>query len=153
MRSSWLLVASAISLVACSKDWSERELVPVVVSLGSSGAVTVSMPSGLKRTSKEGVLAIYESETADGPLIYVVALTASDDTADSYIAGSKDGSDFEKRDVPGGFGIAYQSDGPLVHVVKKLGSKFLTCDASFPGGTKGGAKRADLIWRICTSMK
>lgn len=153
MRSSWLLLASALSLVACSKDWSERELVPVTVGLGSSGTVTVSMPSGLKRTSKEGVLGVYESETSGGPLIYVVALTASYDTADSYIAGSKDGSDFEKRDVPDGFGIVYQSDGPHVHVVKKLGDRFLTCDASFPGDSRGGEKRADMLWRICTSMK
>ncbi len=153
MRSSWLVVASALSLVACSKDWSDRDLVPVSVNLGSSGTFTVSMPSGLKRTSKEGVLGIYESETADGPSVYVVALMASDDAADSYIAGCKDGSDFEKRAVPGGFGIVYQSNGPRVHVVKKIGDKFLTCDGSFPDGTKGGAKRSDLIWRICSSMK
>jgi hypothetical protein len=154
MRRSFLLaLVVAISAVGCTKDWTDRDLAPVSVNLGNGGTFTVSMPGGLKRTTPDGPLGIYESENNDGPTLFLVASSYSSDNADSYIAGSKDGSAFEKRDVPDGFGVAYETNGPSVHVVRKIGAKFFTCDGSFPGGTKDRAKRLDLIWRICASMK
>jgi hypothetical protein len=152
MRS--LAVLALFVLIGCSKDWTDRELVPVSVNLGNGKIFSVSMPAGLKRTSAEGPLGIYESETTgDAPFLMLAALGASDGDADAFIAGTKDGSDFEKREVPNGFGVVYESGGPHVHVVRKIGATFFTCDASFAGGTKDRAKRLDLIWRICTSAK
>jgi hypothetical protein len=153
MRSSLSILAAFVVIAGCTKDWSDRELVPVSVNLAERGTFTISIPSGLNRTSVPGPLAIYDTDGNDGPYVMLAALTFSDDSADAFIAATPDGSDFEKRDVPGGFGVVYESGGPHAHVVKKIGATYLTCDASFSGGTKDRAKRLDLIWRICTSMK
>ncbi|MEO7109026.1 MAG: hypothetical protein ABI183_01200 [Polyangiaceae bacterium] len=68
MRQSCLLaVVVAVVAFGCTKDWTDRELAPVSVNLASGGTFTVSMPAGLKRTTPDGSLGIYESENNDGP--------------------------------------------------------------------------------------
>lgn len=149
-----LAVVAFVSLIGCTKDWTDRELVPVSVDLGSGKTFTVSMPNGLKRSSPAGPLGTYEAENiGGGPYVMLAALSFSEGDADGYIAGTADGSEFEKREVPNGFGVTYDDGGPHVHVVRKINTTYLTCDASFVGGTKDRTKRLDLIWRICSSMK
>ncbi|MEO8874690.1 MAG: hypothetical protein ABI461_03805 [Polyangiaceae bacterium] len=151
--SCFALIVSC-AMIGCAKDWPDREIVPVPLNLGNVGTFSISLPSGLKRSTQDGPLAIYEGEGSGAPYVLVSGTNfGSDETPENFIAGSKDGSSFENKDVQGGYGVAYESDGPHVHVQKKVGTKILTCDASMPGGTKDRAKRAAAIFRICTSMK
>ena len=150
------LVISAVICVfgfGCQKDWTDRDLVPTPMSLGEVGKYTISLPSGMKRSSADGLLAIFEGD--DGAPYVIVSGSSFPfrESADDYIAGSTDGKDFEKKDVPGGFAVAYENNGPHVHAQRKVGTGYLTCDASMSGGTKDRAKRADRVLAICASMK
>jgi hypothetical protein len=142
-----------VALFACqpNPDWTKRELKPTTVELGNGVKVSMSVPDGLKRSNAVGeASARYESAAGDGPL---VSISIDDGLRQEMFTTAPAGaSGFEKRELANGEGFVYQKDGPHVHVRKKIGASAITCDAFFLGQSKDDLKRAETLWKICSSM-
>lgn len=150
----WTPLVVLVSLVACQKGWTERELKPTDVKLGSGTVVKISLPDGVKRSNgDDAVVAMLEPTPLDGPSVILTRAGSTPlyDSADAYIKDSHDGQ-LEKRDVAGGWGVGYERGGPHVHVTKKIGSVYVECDAAFDGGPKDLKARTEMIWKICSSI-
>ena len=142
-----------VAVVACqpNPDWTKRDLKPTTVELNGGVKVSMSVPDGLKRSNAVGeASARYESEAGDGPL---VSVSVDDGLRQEMFTTAPPGaSGFEKRALSDGEGFVYQKDGPHVHVRKKVGTSGITCDAFFLGQTKDDLKRAETLWKVCSSM-
>ena len=148
-RGSLLLVG----IVAChDKGWTEREQKPTSLDLGGGVKLTVSVPDGLKRTNAEGdASARFESIVEGGPFVSVYADASN---LQELVTVPPPGSTgLDKRELPDGYGFLYAKDGPHVHLTRKIGKSTINCDGFFLGTNKDDLERADMLWKICASVK
>ena len=142
-----------VALAACqpNPDWTKRDSKPTSFELASAVKLTMSVPEGLKRSNAVGdASARFESESGDGP---IVSVSIDDGLRQEMFTATPPGSTgFEKRERSDGDGFLYQKDGPHVHLRKKVGKNTITCDGFFMGQTKDDLKRAETLWKICSSI-
>ncbi len=149
MRHALLLVA----LLAChEKGWTERELKPTNIDLGGGVKLTASIPNGLERTNAEGeASARFESKVPGGPFVSVYADASN--LQELVTVPPQGATGLDKRELPDGYGFLYEKDGPHVHLTRKIGKTTVNCDGFFLGANQDDLKRAETLWKICSSVK